>query len=290
MRIVDECEILSTLIDIKKLFKEKPELFDFSKLSLYQIINLLQFDWSTYSTLIDFKALDGSAKALAILNLNKNSNAYKGITLSEEELDKLSSKNYLSLIDKDFRRFIRKENYDKLSRGVKVSIFIDHPEWVIENVDKMPPHLSMKELADMAYKNPKFIKLYITDLSNHSTNYDFWSSMIKYNKEYKDIFLKNTKTVINKSDVRSIIDRYPDIIKMIDKDTLLNFKLTGKELILLCEDIIIRRSPKIFKDWKFPDEVVEAIREDLVVELLSGKSKMTRQMKQAIENTIAIEL
>src|SRR5690606_21802795 len=112
----------------------------------------------------------------------------------------------------------------------------------------------------------EMVDKYVTDFSDVATTVGFWRSMIKHDPKYKSIFLRNTKSLITKTDVRGVIRSFPGLIKELDEEIIANSKLTVKEWVLLCDSI---SGHKDLEGWEFSDEMKEIFRLDSLADLLS---------------------
>jgi hypothetical protein len=286
-RIVDDEKwnmienILKQAINLEELVKTNPELFDFSKLDIEDKAKLLDADTKFYMGRIPLGTLSLKDKAYLILRV-KSKVFQKTISLTNEEVQKLIPSQYFEFLKQDFKRFIRKERFEDLSKFQQGEIFTMEPEWVIKNIDKVPK-LTSDKLYEIACKKPSFIDTNITDFSGFSTSYLFWDRMIKYDKKYQDIFLKNTNTCITKTDVRNVCRTHPEVIKKLDKDILADSKLTCKEWVLLTNSIM-NKNEKKFESWDFSDDLIGIFKLDLMAEMLTGKSKISKKFQSAMKN------
>lgn len=273
--------ILSETIDLEELLVKRPDLFNLSKLLAHQKIELLKENPKLFADKINILEMSGEDKVYALVHINFKK-LKQHVKFTEEELKNLSVLSYIDLLGYDFDKYIRKDIYQKLRRSHRTDIFISHPEWVIANADSVP-RLTSTNLRDISYINPNFVDNYITDFSQISVCNVFWENMIEYNENYKSIFIKNTKACITKTHVRTVIYKFPEIIKMIDADILANSKLTCKEWILLINDMYSSYEEE-FIDWCFSEEVNNIFRLDLMAEMLNGRSKLSRRFQSAMNH------
>ena len=276
-------DILYRTLDIQSLLYSSPEIFDFKKLTPYYITALLNIDASFFDMVMPVADLSPTGKVEIVVGLEKSKIADK-ITITDEELKKLGHTSYFSLLGKYFKKYARAELWEKLTREEKGVLFLGNPDWVKTNIAEIPA-LTGERLSHLSKSKPKFVDSNITDYTNLSTWSIFWINMIKFDEKYKLVFLKNTNSCITKSDVRQVVRRYPDIIKLLDAETLENSKLTCKEWILLFKNLI-NRFPSHFEDWKFSPEVVNIINLDLTAEMLTGKSTISPQFTSALNTVI----
>jgi hypothetical protein len=273
--------ILRKAINLENLVKTNPELFDFSKLDIEEKAKLLDGNTKLYMDKIPVAGLSLKDKAFLLLRV-KSKAFLKTITLTDEEVQRLLPQQYFEFLKRDFKRYISLDKYENLSKYQQSEIFTMEPEWVIENVKKTPK-LTSDKLSEIAHEKPSFIDSHITDYSVFSTSAFFWLSMIKYDKKYEMIFLKNTHTCITKTDVREVCRKNPEIIKKLDKDILADSKLTCKEWVLLTNSIM-NNNEKKFEDWEFSDDLIGIFKLDLMAEMLTGKSKISKRFQSAMKN------
>jgi hypothetical protein len=273
--------ILSKTIDIEKLLVSNPKLFNFSKLEPFEKIELLRYNAKLFADKIDISEISAKDRALLIIQSDKKV-AHLEIEFTDDELRNLPGEYYVQLVKINFTKYIRKDIYDKLCQRYKRIIFSYNPKWVMTNSDKIPK-MTSAILTELAYNDPKFVGEFIKDFSDISVGTEFWRIMISHDEAYKEIFIKNTNSCVTKTDVRSIIYLYPELIKKLDTDILANSKLTCKEWLLLA-DLIITRNDDLFENWKFSDDMVETFRLDLMAEMLNGKSKLSTRFQNAMSN------
>lgn len=272
--------ILLQAINLEELVKTNPELFNLDCLDIYEKVELLRADFKFFGSRINVSAFSPSDKAHILLNV-ENKRIAALVKLSDDELEKMPNNKYGELVKKHFRDYIRKERFPKMLKADQQEVFLNEPEWVIENVDK-PPRLTSERLRNLARKKPAFIDSYIADFGEFSTDSDFWIAMILYDKKYQGIFLRNTKKLITKTGVRSVIWSYPELIKLIDGDILADSKLTVKEWVLLINHVMASRE-KVFDGWEFSDDLIEIFKMDLIAEFLNGKSTPSVRFQKAMK-------
>lgn len=280
--------ILAKAVDLESLVRGNTELFDFSSLDVRDKLELLKLDPGFYADMIDVSAFKPDEKVYVLLN-SKKAIADK-VILSEDELKKVPDNLYGELIKVKayFAKYARADRYPKMLKADQQEVFLAEPEWVMASVDK-PPKLTSERLRELARRKPAFIQSYISDFSGMSTTADFWKAMIKFNESYKEIFLKNTKALITKTDVRNVVWHYPELIKKLDGDVLADSKLTCKEWLLFANTIIEANKNNIFDDWQFPEEVVEIFKLDLTAEMLNGKSTMSVRFQNAMKGVFKVK-
>lgn len=277
--VVNISAILARTVNLESLIRSNPELFNLSALKVEDKLELLKADSKFYMPLIDVTTFNPTDKVYVLLNA-KNKGISGLITFTEDELVKIDDRPYGELVRKDFR-FMRASRFPKMLKSDQQEIFLQEPAWVIANTDK-PPRLTSERLTALARRKPSFIETYIEDFSGYSTTDDFWKSMIAYNDKFKEVFMKNTKTLITKTQVRAVVWKYPSLIMMIDENTLLDSKLTGKEWVILINSVMESNEAE-FKDWQFPASVAEMMKIDLMAELLNGKASMSVRFQNAMK-------
>lgn len=279
--------ILARTLDLIKLFAKSPDLFDLSRLSITDKIDLLSSHFSLFDSVFDVTAFTGAEK-LQVLLRSKNKKLTSKIILSDDDLDSVSADEYYSLLITDFKAHIRPHLFQKLGKHEREDIFLRYPEWVVENVGEAVK-LTSARLEKLTTHRPDFIDQFITDFSAITTTERFWINMISYNgAKYVPIFLNNTRSLMNKTFVRQVVWHYPEIIKKITPETFVDSKLTVKEWVLLIDSVSdYRHNKKVFKDWEMSPELIEAIRYDLTAELLNGKSKLSTRFQNSMKSVLA---
>jgi hypothetical protein len=287
MKVTTELgRILSRAIDdIEALFETSPEIFKLNSLSIDDKVRLLRMEPKFFKSKLDLEKLSEDDKLYVLYNL-KDKKITKEIILNAEELNAINDNSYCRLLEIDFDRFITVERFETLSREPKADIFMKHPAWVVDNA-LILPKLTKDRLSLLSYTDPKFVDSYITNFSEYSTDQYFWKNMIRFNAKYKGLFLRNTKSLVTKTEVRRVVREKPHIIQLIGKDTLTDSKLTIKEWILLI-DSVLTSYPKMFKDWVLPADVAEVFRLDLTVEMLTGKSKVSVRFQNAMKGVFGV--
>lgn len=280
--------ILHRIVSLPKLVKKYPEVFDFSKLTVYDKIELLKQDFKFYSQYIDLSDITPDEKVAAFI-YSPPPNILGLITLEEADYDNLGDSSYVQLLQIDFNKHIRKSRFDKLGANRKRQFIPKEPKWFVDTYGQLPK-LTSEMLYVMSRDNPGFVDQYVTDFTGLSTYGYFWETMIKWNKKYIPIFLANTRTVRTKTEVRTVVRQYPSIVKSITSDTFVDSKLSAKEWVMLINQIVSSgRNRKMFDGWAFPDDVAEMIRLDLTAEMLSSKSTMTKRFKTAFDGVFKSE-
>lgn len=278
-------EILAKTIDLEKLVKEKPELFSLNDLHISDKIDLLHYDPKFYYTKLDIENSKPELK-VDILGNKRLKALHKNIVITDNEVDSLKADIYNRLLKIDFQKYIKKERFAKLSKSDKAEWFISQPTWYVENMDELP-RLTSEKLWMLAASAPKFIDTHISDFSSYSTRSDFWLRMIRYNEKYKEVFLRNTKTLITATDVRAVIWAYPDIVKKLDATIMADSKLTIKQWVLLIGQLRESyKSGKELEGWDFDDSQKETIRLDITADLLMGKATNSKRFSGAVSKVL----
>lgn len=277
-------EVLKKCVDLDVLYQSHPELFDFTDLSLTEKMQLLMHDAKTFYDKVIGKGFSPSDKVSILLKV-KNKFIQSRIIIDEDDIDKMSLNAYARLLESDYSRYIRIEKFKKINNYDRVEWFLKEPQWFIDNLPNDVQSFTMERLTRISYNKASFIDSYITDFSHYSTSDIFWINMIKYDSKYLDIFLENTKTLITKTDVRQVCRQFPQILKNITPENIEDSKLTKKEWVLLSREII-KKNPKVLKGWEFSDEMKESFKHDLMVEMLNGKSKVTKPFTRAMDAVI----
>lgn len=270
--------ILHKVINLDKLIKEQPELFHLDKLGARDKVALLNNNPMFYADKISLDNMPFDDKVYIKRNVQKS--IADKITITDKELAKLSPTKYGCLLIDDFK-WARPDLFKKLSSRDKQGLFIENPDWVYDNCPNDVPKLSPGVLERVAELDPKFVDKCI-DLTNCLSNAYCWNRMISYNEsKYLALFISNTKALVTKTDVRIICRRNPEVIKLLTPEILNNSKLSVKEWILLCNEVILNE-PSEFKNWKFSQEMIDIFKLDLTSELLNGKSRNSKQLTNSM--------
>jgi len=281
--------ILGRTIKLREVVKTHPELFDLKKLSVNELANLVRYDQAAFLDVVAplVTKADDRITVLTLLGSSpKLKKARERFALQPHEVDKVSNPYYFNLLKTDFDKYIKKERFEKLSKHDQSTFCLQRPQWFLDNFAILPK-LTASNLYMLAQNEPKFVDEQVKDFTDLSTYAGFWDYMIKYNSKYEDIFLANTSTLVTKTDVRMTMRKYPRMVKKLDETIIASSKLTVKEWILLCDEII-RSNKVIFNKWKFKDELKEIFRLDLTAEILMGKSKVSVRSQNAMDKVIKI--
>lgn len=225
-------------------------------------------------------------KVRLMLGLSKTAMRKSGLTLTDEEVESLSDQDYVSLVTQDWKKYFDYERFKKLGLRAKAKLFVESPRALLAFSGSVPEGLTSDNIYSIADKNIwLFDEDYITDFSKFTTDAEFWLKLIKadYNK-YAPIFMKNLKTCKTATEIRRVIELYPQIIKLMDDDTAVNSNMTAKQWAMFIRRLKTKtRTAKILEDWNVPETLQEAIRLDIMSEVLSGKSKLTKVLQTAID-------
>lgn len=273
-------EIIAKIIDIPKLMDTQPNLFNFNKLNITDKIELSNSAPDIFLKKIIAHGLAPWEKARIIARTD-NRDIEAALTFDDNELAKINHKDYLEILDVNYKKYIRKEKYERFNKIIKAKYFLIDPEWVMQNGFDIPT-LTTSRLIALAQDNPSFIDHHVIDFSELSTNWLFWNKMISRDKKYIDVFIKNTKSLTTKTEVRNVLRSYPEIIKKLDANILQDSKLTVKEWLLF-SDSLIKDAPEKFKNWEFSVEVKEEFKLALTSELLQGKSKLSTRLRSSLQ-------
>jgi len=270
-------QILLKSINIARLYSTNPGLFKIDSLSLFDKIALVNAD-PAFESKISFDKVKAAGKVSLLLGLYNKTLAEK-YKLTEDDLLELQPGQYAELLEHDIKTYFRKEIYNKLPESIRLNFFHHAPEFIHKQGADVPK-ISRSTLNYLSQAHPNYVKKYITDFSEIKTDYSFWEKMIRKNKDYGPTFLRNTKNLATKTDVRIILRAYPEILVHLTKDDVSNGKLTAKEWALLLSSLKRR---KVLKNWDFPKDIYEDLRLSLSMELLNGKSANSTPLRKALE-------
>jgi len=161
---------------------------------------------------------------------------------------------------------------------------LDDPDFILQLLGKFPK-IPGHTLSSLATYKPRFVDVNFKNFNEYSLRGAFWVGMIDYNKRYEDLFLQNINSCSTKTDVRLVFRTFPELIKKIDSTILTNSKLTTKEWLSIIKSIK-DDNKEIFEHWKFSSEMSEIINQNLTVDVLKGKSSISRNLKKAKENLL----
>jgi hypothetical protein len=286
---MDLKHILAKAIDVQAAFEAHPELFKFRDLPLHDKVHLMKQDAKTYVEIIAPHITSTAEKLYVLMSLGNNDRFKKlklRFEISPTEIKTLNNGQYTSLLKLNFEKYIDKDMFAKLPKSIQTDFYLEDPVWFFEKLGIIPK-LSAPNLSTLSQKFPDFVDKHILDYSNLSTYANFWEYMIRFNPKYENIFLKNTNSLVTKTDVRTVFRKFPRLIKKIDGDILANSKLTVKDWVLLT-DSVMKENKRLFTNWKFSDDIKEIFRLDLVAEMLVGKSKISVRSQNAIDKVIKI--
>lgn len=281
-------EILVSCINLEKLIRNDPKLFNLSKLTSHNKYNLLRYDFDFFFNLLKDNITPNDKYYFHLKTSDYRND--KRLAFTKNDIEGLTNDVYCSLlINAGIKKYFIKEKVEFLSNSQKQDLVMKFPSFMLENIsnDKLPK-ITCNMLSNISCRKPSIIETYFKDLNGYSTDYTFWDKMIAYNNSYKKIFLKNVNTVTTKTEIRGILYKFPEIIKDIDADDIINSKLSVKEWLLII-DRIIKESPGDFIDWQFSDEMKEIFKIDLVAEFLNGKSRASSRTKSALLNVLGHE-
>lgn len=269
--------ILSRAINLELLIQTHPEMFDIASLDIEDRTRLLQEKPKIFASLILPTITSPKEKSTVIMNVSHKS-IKNSVELTDEELEKLDNDSYFFLLLNQFKKYIRLDLFVRLPAKRKSTLILTHPKWVFENVVP-PPKLTSDDLLGLSQSSPGLVDTYVKDFSDYATTVGFWKNMIEFDAKYRLIFLKNTKSLITKTDVRCIIRTYPSLVKDLNEEIIANSKLTVKEWVLLCDSI---SKHKDLVGWEFSDKMKEIFKLDSLADLLSGKAKLSKRFSNAM--------
>lgn len=283
---------LSKAINLRALLESNPELFDFKKLATYDCLQLLRNNPTKYLDHISPVITKANDKFYILVSIGKGPKFKKTrarFALSETDITNLDNGQYYSLLKSDFDQYIRKERFEEMPKSSQNEFFLAKPDYFFTKFGLLPK-FTAGNLSSLCHSDIEFVDKHVTDYTSLTTYADFWEMMIKFNRKYEDIFLANTEGLMTKTDVRRVVKKFPRLVKKLDSSILAKSKLTVKEWVLLTNSVVSAKANKsLFAGWEFSNELKEVFREDLVAEVLMGKSKVTKRSQNAMDNMIKIE-
>jgi hypothetical protein len=276
-----EQALVSGLIEV---YVSQPELFNLEKLGPEQKASLIQDSSKIFLEPIASLPLTAYDKFIILKNV-KGASIAKRIKLTESELKKLSIGSYMELIKVRFDEYIRIDRYNEMSKIKQSELFLIRPDWIIETTGVAPP-LTIDVLSIVARNHPDVIdKHYSTFYTTQRTDAYFWMRMFRYDgTKYEELFLQNTRSLKNKTEVRTVFRQHPNLIKQLTIDIVSDSALSGKEWVILINQIM-KDEKRLFSKFKFSADLTEYFELDLTSSILKGKG--SKQLQNATNNIIS---
>lgn len=271
--------ILVKTCQVQTLFEKYPEFFDFSTLNDYEKFELIRYDPDTFALLLGVNSLSLEHRVCLAISANKKVRDLAKLT--EKDLESASFSDYLKLLNSGFDKFIRKKIYERLNRRQQIEISFMNPQWVLDNYKDFPK-FSRNDLREIVYGHEHVLE-HITDFSQFSTDAEIWLRLIEKNKKYRDVFLDNMHTCVTCTDVRRVIESYPEMIRKLTVEHFSNGKLSHKQWALFISHVSKeRKNKKYFEDWSLPAELVEDLKLGTTMEVMSGKSRASTRLSGSL--------
>lgn len=269
--------ILCKCVDMRALLASEPALFNFSLLSDHDLLKLL-IDNPDYVDYVDVSKLNSYVRVAIAINTKSNKSLAKKIILTDDDFARITTANYIDLIIKN-KKYLSKVKYEDSSVSVKRSVFELYPEWVMDNGLEIPK-LTVRCKDNMTTSRSKldFMDKNFDLFLQGSTSAMFWVNLIKYNSKYETIFLKNINSLQSKTEVRSVFYSYPNIIKEVTDETIVNSKFNSKDWVLLFRCILAK-----VDNYSLPDELKELLKMDVFQEALSGDITVSTRLKESLK-------
>jgi len=262
------------LKDIVELAKSQPELFSFTNLSLSEKIALLN-NVPEVASKIKFSSIGEKVYAIEGVNVS----ASKLITLTTKELEVLSDAQKSRLMAKDPKKYFDIDLYKGMGVRAQGNLFAQIPKRILDAGQPVPSKLTSGDLSTLIQSNKWVFDKHITDFTGFSTYANFWLKLIKHDEKFKEVFIKYASTCSTKTDIREVIRKHPDIIKLLTVDNIAKSKLTVKQWALFIAGMSEKNA---LSDWEMDDTLREVMMLDLTAEMLTGKSTQSKQLQRAI--------
>lgn len=272
--------ILAKCADLPALAKSNPTMFNFQGLPFKDKVELIEYMPEITSTL----GLKPKEYIKVALQLPKYKLKAAGIVISSQLIEESTDTVYSELVQKDSAHF-DVERYKKCGIRSKGDIFASAPKKVISAGEPVPDDLTNRNINQLARKDIwVFVDNHITDFSKFSTCSTFWDLLLKEDfARFAPIFLSNLKTLNPVTEMRMVFHKFPSLIRMLDDKMIINSNMTAKQWAMFIRGMMKKKE---LKDWQMSDELKEALRFDIMAEVLSGNSKLTKVLQNAINDVL----
>ena len=286
--------ILVQALNVPEILKNYPELVNLKSLRSDQKVALLREDDENLTKFILDSNLSSQDFFHIIWEMPKAFSKKHGIVLTLEHVKSLDHHKYSILLKSDFEKYFMPDKWEKIPTYLQTEIFLKEYEYFFKN--KVPyPKLTKNTLRSISASavNRYFSE---SDIEKLSVDYNFWQKLISYKPDiYKPMFVRLMKKVSNATELRGIFWSNPDLIKMVKISDLEKTKLSLKQWVLLFNSIVGNEADKvkrsrgkkphvnIFDGWSFDQGFVADMELSLTLEMLNGKSKVTKQFTNAME-------
>lgn len=260
------------------LMKENPGVVKMSRIPQGTLATCLHLDFDLFVNRLADLPLDTRIFLLCRFMNDKRLNDI--ITISDKDVDITTKSQYATLLIIDFEKYIRKDKYNELSDNQKADLFIKHANWLAKHYG-VPENLNGYALSRIAFHAPKVFNKH---LSNHVCNESYaWIALIELNSKYKSHFLKNLGSLCNATYIRQVFYKYPELIKELTPNMIIDARLSVKQWILLISKLV-EKHPEHFVNWAFPEEMISILKEELLSEVLSGKSSKSKILSNKMKH------
>ena len=287
----DVNSVLASCIDMTEIIKSHPELLKIKSLASHHKVILLQSDNQDIIDLV-VKNLDANDTYAIVTSMGKAFLKKYKLELTKDHIEKLDNRSYASLLKTDIKKYYVEQKWKDLPNYAREEIFLIDPEYFFKNNLDMP-----KITRSILYQlKASVVESYIPEekIASAPTEYLFWNKMITYKPEiFKPMFIRCMKTMSNATEIRSIFYSHPDLVKMLKTTDIENCKLSLKQWVLLFNTIVSQESkranrgrgkakPSVFDGWTFDPTFVSDMELGLTLEMLNGKSKVSKQFQNAM--------
>lgn len=276
-------DILRYAIDLGELIKDQPELFNFDGICLNDKINLCL----DYPELKPHLKITANDRLHATLVLNATQLKSSGLYADKQDIIDSNDSLYVALVAKS-KTYFDIERYRKCSDRAKGELFTLVPKKVLDEKEPVPRLISSNNMYLLSNSNIWVFKDgHITDFEKYKTDSAFWNNLLANDyKFFSPIFIANLKHMTLATDVRRVFDRFPELFKLLDENVIVDTPLTPKQWALFINS---KKGSTKLKDWVIPAEFKEAVRLDIMSDVLSGKSKLSKVLQNAISDVLKEE-
>ena len=186
--------------------------------------------------------------------------------IKEFDIESFNTTGKLLLLKFDFDFFCKHFDMEQFSAQQLVSL-LSVTERVCDYIDFTKcPRTHMRVIA---IQQPELFSQYNIQFTNLTG--DAWVSLIDHDPLYKQIFLQNISQLPTKSDLRYVLNNYPELIEKLTLSDFENSLLTAKQWILLLGR----------KKITVSDEIKEWLDMAFNMEVMIGESTTTTYTKHA---------
>lgn len=273
--------LVRTCVSVEKVLNDL-SLLDLTYATPQGIVELIRQTGSQFYEKFDINTVHVYTR---VLLLDENiPGAEEHIVFTDAEINSMNDQAYLQLLEIDFAKYQNLKNISKRSNDFKAELYSINPAYITDN--KVEVRFSARMLRQISRDNKSFINQHLDNLDFTTTCAMFWEYMgiSSATGPVVDKFIKYIHT-LPVQDIRILIGRYPRLLNNLTIDVVDNSRLTCKQWLNLIKSVKshshIRKSAQ---QVVISTDVLEHLKFGLTTELLSGKSKLSTHVKNAIKN------